>query len=425
MTKKVLNAILPIVLSCALALNSTATYAYDIFADSAAVNDDTAEYSEIEATNDAENCSEDAEERPISETDFAFDATAAITSMGSLVVFNGVKGTDFTYDEEKDIITIKTNTPMTIKDRYNIYSDPHKTSLIIDSRDGANLTLSTVHIYAYVGQLTEENVEDGSAADLEPGRAGIEITGKTGDVIINVQNEGAHEDYLNCIYGGKDRAGIEKNEDHEGQLIIQGSGRLHVNGGWSDPETKRGAAAIGSSDGHSTSNITLNAGRIGCSTTTDYTKYYGGFTNNYGATIGAGTGGTANNIVIAGGYVNCESSFGAAIGTGHGSKGKSSITITGGEVHATAWPPARFRGDIYKDESNEPAGSPSLGVHYDDIKNGASCDITIKDGDIQAVSYFGNAFSCGDKGTFEFYGGSVYCDAGYDTDPETTTGKNS
>ena len=425
MTKKVLNAVLPVMLSCALMLNSTGAYAQGILADPAAANDDLVEYSESEAANDAENGSEDAEELSISEADFAFNATAAVTNMGSLTVFNGVKGTDFEYDEAKDIITIKTDTHLTITDRYNIYSDPHKTSLIIDSPKGANLTLNTVHIYAYVGELTEENVADGSAAGFPAGRAGIEITGKTGDVIINVQNEGAHEDYLNCIYGGKDRAGIEKNEDHKGKLIIQGPGRLHVNGGWSDPETKQGAAAIGSTNGHSTSNITLNAGRIGCSTTSDYTKYYGGFTNNYGATIGAGTGGTANNIVIAGGYVSGESSFGAAIGAGHGSKGKSSIKITGGEVHATAWPPAKFRGDIYKDESNEPAGAPSFGIHYDDIKNGASCDITIEDGDIQAVSYFGSAFSCGNTGTFTFNGGSVYCDAGYDTDPDTKTGKNS
>ena len=391
MTKRVLKTVLPIVLSCAMMLNSTGVYARGIYANPVAVNDDPAEYSELVSA----NASEDAEELSISETDFAFNPTAT-AYLGSLTISGGVYDTDFTYDKEKDIITIKTNTPMTLTDSYAIYSDPHKTSLIIDSPDGANITLNTVHIYAYVDELTDENVENGTAATLPEGRAGIEIKGGTGKVIINVQNKGTHEDYLNCIYGGKDRAGIEKNEDHTGELIIQGSGRLHVNGGWSDPETKQGAAAIGSSHGHSTSNITLNAGRIGCSTTSDYTKYYGGFTNNYGSAIGAGTGGTANNIVIAGGYVNCESSFGAAIGAGHGSKGESSITIKGGEVRATAWPPAKFRGDIYKDESNEPAGAPAFGVHFNDIEN-ASCDITIEDGDIQAIPYFGSAFSCGDK----------------------------
>ena len=90
-------------LSYALMLN-----AKSIFTDPVAANDNSSEYLKSEAANDAENGSETSEEQQITEADHVFD-TMAVSSLGSLSITGGVNGTDFSYDSNNDIITIKTN----------------------------------------------------------------------------------------------------------------------------------------------------------------------------------------------------------------------------------------------------------------------------------------------------------------------------
>ena len=196
MTRKRVNMILSIVLSWALLLNSTVAYAKIMFVDPAVaqeppVEDLEARPAQEETTQAGADASGDGEELPASE-DAVLNPAAYVTGVNSLFITGGVDGKDYSYDKETDIITIQTNTAMTIKDAYEIYSSDHRTSLCIDSPEGANLTLNTVHIYAY--DVTKENIADKTAANLPTGRAGIEITDRTGDVTITVQNRGDREE---------------------------------------------------------------------------------------------------------------------------------------------------------------------------------------------------------------------------------------
>lgn len=416
MLKRVLKSVLTSVLTCALVLNTTASYVQAKNSDFDAESSGVDVVSEVETTDTADDSFD--EEIEVNDDGSVADEDKLLGTMantGTIYISGGTLNTDYEYDSEQNIITILTNKAMTLSD-IKIYGD-HSTSLVIDSPAGANLTLNSVQIEP--SEVTEESIADGSAAKMERGRAGIEITANTGDVVITLKNKGDWTEYTNRVYGGKDRAAIEKNSDHTGTLTFQGDGRIVAVAGWSDPETKQGPAAIGSVVGKSTSNIIINSGRITCTTTSVVDT----IANNYGAGLGSGSGGNATNIVINDAEnVHLQSAFGTPLGAGYGASGKSDITINGSKVYTVTYFTPEQRTEIYAGTTDEPAASAAIGVNADDVKErGASCDITVTGGEITCLPFFGPAFSCG-EGTFKVTGGSVYCDGGYDTDKDTVYG---
>ncbi len=270
----------------------------------------------------------------------------------TFTIEGGTANTDYTY--ENGVLTIKSSTPMTIKN-----SDPNTpTSDRIEINSEANLTLAGVNIEATDGaaiKIADDatfNVniflEDGSKNILKgkegswdnPGFPGIEKNGESDNIgllTISISDGSVGTGKLTAT-GGYYGAGIGGGKNGSASNITISGGEITATGGNS-------AAGIGGGSSGNGSNITISGGEVTAT---------GGYT---GAGIGGGNGGDASNITINGGSViaisNGADYAGAGIGGGggYGNNG-SNITISGGLVKAIGYGGAGIGGGNGGDGNN-------------------------------------------------------------------------
>ena len=293
--------------------------------------------------------------------------TAHAAEAGAFTVDGGVEGTDYTYAD--GVLTIKTATPMTIK---NSNPEIATTDRIVVAKDvSANITLAGVNIdvsgkyYAAAFEIKNDS---------------------TGDVTITLA-----DDSTNILMSGESCAGLQKNGT-TGKLIIcggaKGNGSLEATGG------KRGAGIGGNSGA---TGITISGGTVTAQGGENGAGIGGGQGAGSGITIsggtvtaqggryGAGIGGAGNygagsGITISGGTVTAQGGYqGAGIGGGCIGAG-SGITISGGTVTAQG--------------GHQGAG---IGGGY----RGAGTGITISGGSVKAIAGNDNLNSIGGGKAFE------------------------
>ena len=224
---------------------------------------------------------------------YVFDSSSNTFSAAPLIIYatNGGKltyGTDYTY--ENNVLTIKSDTPITIRN-----TDPStSTSDRIEVAENvlAEITLAGV------------NIDVSSKSDT----AAFKIAyGSFGSVTITLA-----DDSVNKLKSGSNCAGLQMIRN----LYIKGEGELIATGG-------DNGAGIGGGDHGEVSYIGIMGGTVIAT----------------GGSNGAGIGGNQSSrrldIIITGGTVTATGgSNGAGIGGGNESYG-SSITISGGTVTAT------------------------------------------------------------------------------------------
>ncbi len=230
---------------------------------------------------------------------FALGMTAAAENVGDFEVTGGANGTDYTYEE--GVLTIKTATPLTIKNTDS--STPTADRILVAKDISANITLAGVNI-------------DGSLSDDDDDKSAFRIESySTGNVTITLA-----DGTTNMLKSGGGDAGLNKSGDGDdiGRLTIQGgplgTGSLFATGGDE-------AAGIGSGFEMACSNITISGGNITAT---------GG---DGGAGIGGGLKGAVSKITISGGTVTAKGIYGGA-GIGGSYRNGSDITISGGTVIA-------------------------------------------------------------------------------------------
>ena len=289
---------------------------------------------------------------------------AASVTVGAFTVTGGVENEDYSYDN--NTLTIKTATPLTIK---NTDPDTATTTdhIFIESGVSANVTLAGV------------NIEIACMSPLEIAED------STGDVTIELEDNTTNN--LVCKYNSNNFAfaAIQKNGSYSeslgkltiqcahaneqghtcsadcGQLRAKGclagagiggksgqpSANINITGGIIEADGSNFAAGIGGGSMGSASHIMINGGRV-TAKSGNGASIGGGWKGNgndiqvlrgnvdayasiQGCGIGAGDGGTSENITIAGGSVKATSNYGRGIGAQNNSK---NIKITGGSVNA-------------------------------------------------------------------------------------------
>lgn len=186
-------------------------------------------------------------------------------------------------------------------------------------------TSNTVTISAAentTANVTFDNLNISTASNTSS-KAPVSVTGD-GNVNIEIDNTNNLNYYDAQKSVASSHAPLEKNDDAgNGTLTItdkDGNGTLNA------IVSQGNSAAIGSSQGKSTSNITIEGGTINAQA------------ESGGAAIGSGSGGSADGIHISGGKVKASAgATGAAIGSGS-SGSADDIQISGdAKVEANAW----------------------------------------------------------------------------------------
>lgn len=254
---------------------------------------------------------------------------------------------DYSYSEDGagcGWLTIQSSKAMTISSSAE-YVTYH---ILVDSADGADLTLENVNI----------ETSSGYAFCIAEG---------TGNVIITLKG-------CNRLYAGLDYAGLQK--DSSNLLTIQGDGELSAMGGL-------GGAGIGGGSQGNGSDITINGGNI---------KAIASGNSGGGAGIGGGSHGNGSNITITNGKVFAEGGGGAGIGGGSYGDGVN-IIIEGGDITAN------FGGN---------SGSAGIGGG----EGGKAEKIHISGGKITATSWVGAGIGGGSgrEGTDIRISGDAYVD---------------
>ena len=302
--------------------------------------------------------------------------TGATADTGAFTVSGGTESTDYSY--AGGVLTIKTGTPLTIKNTDSSKSTTDR--IVIDSGVTANLTFADVNI-----QLGVKDGTEGVSAVTVPSGATLNLTLADGSVntVIGDTNGKDGSD-------SKSGAGIEASTGATLTISCAHRGEPgHVCGENCGSLTASGAA-WGTSNGYSAGiggksaaggSITINGGNI---------KATGGG----GAGIGGGgwyAGRSGGTIVIKGGNVTANGGFRSAGIGGSGDSG-GSITINGGVVKATG-------------DQNQ--GGAGIGGGRGDGGN-----ITITGGTVTACGAEGGAgigggSSRGDGGKITISGGTV------------------
>lgn len=355
-------------------------------------------------------------------------ARAAVDT-GDFTVTGGTAGMDYSFDSTDHVLTILTDTPLTIGNANPGVATDNR--IKVSGGIAANLTLANVSIDMGNNFLPAFEIEeyrhpqfpdafpdrstttltlaDGTSNTLKsgPGRAGLQKNGMYNSVVIQCERAGAdHTCNDTCgaliATGGRSTgtsassvgggAGIGGGDKSNGYNITINGGRITATGG-TPPSNIGGSngfgggAGIGGGSASNTSagngsNITINGGII---TATPGSEALG---TRYGAGIGGGYFGDGSRITIQGGTVDSTGNSGSA-GIGGGADGNGSdILISGGTVKGT--------GGIYA--AGIGGGSQGYG------------QVTIKAGTVTAVA--GGAAACvgggsGKSGTVTISGGTV------------------
>jgi|GEM_PF-1419566 len=284
------------------------------------------------------------------------------------IIDGGTSETDYSYDtsnSDQQLLTIKSNTPVTIS--RGTSGSPIRTARI-EIADGvsANVTLSNLNISCELDSPFK--IADNSTGNVNITLAGENSLVSTNDAGAGLQKSGDGSSGTLTIAGsgsltatgGEYGAGIGGGGYGAGSNITISGGIVTATGGSSD---NRGGAGIGGGGGYGAgSNITISGGIVTA------TGGSGG-----GAGIGGGCYGAGSNITISGGIVTATGGGGGGAGIGGGGGGYygagSNITISGGTVTA--------KGGDYR--------GTGIGGGY----GGAGSDITISGGSVNASSISG------------------------------------
>ncbi len=289
--------------------------------------------------------------------------TAHAASAGGLTVTGGTDGTDYSYDETKHQLIVKTDTALTLSGKDNAMQ------IYIESGVDANLTLNDIFINRYENNKQSMNSEAAVVIeDDSPATVTLTIKGTNG--------------YL----GGINAPAIQKNGD-QGKLIFKGSTTSKIQIETVAYLTACHGAAIGGSAGKNGANIQFESGRY------DVTSF------TSGAAIGGGNGAAGKNIVINGGTINAylqslsgytlDQQFGAAIGGGYEGNGEN-ITINGGTVTADV------KGkDTSSSGRGAAIGGGSCKDSIDNVNKGVGRNIVINGGTVTATAYHSAAIGGG------------------------------
>ena len=264
---------------------------------------------------------------------------------------SGSSGTDYTYDADQKLLTIKSATPIAIKNTdVSKATDNH---IFVESGVSANVTLAGVNIAC---SLAPFEIAGDSAGDVTVTLA----DGTTNALTVNsnstsaaLQKNGAYSDTLGTLT-------IQCEHVAEDHVCSSACGSLSVSAEYMD-----NGAGIGCEKGsyREAANICIKGGNITARTWN-------------GAGIGGGFYGGASYITISGGNVDAQSmNSGAGIGGGGSAPKKvvSHIYITGGSVTA------------HSNSSGDGIGQGGSG-------KGCS-DIYISGGSVKASSKNGNPIS--------------------------------
>ena len=278
---------------------------------------------------------------------------------------NGLSGTDYTYDADQKLLTIKSATPIAIKN-----TDASKATdnrIYVGSGVSADVTLAGVNIAC---SLAPFEIAEGSTGDVTVTLA----DGTTNTLTVNdnkesaaLQKNGAYSDTLGTLTIRCEHVA----EDH---ICSSACGSLSVSA-----ECMNNGAGIGCEKDRNSeaANICIKGGNITARTWN-------------GAGIGGGTYSGASYITISGGNVDAQSrNNGAGIGGGVSAPKKvSHIYITGGSVTAHS----DYRGD---------------GIGQGGSGKGCS-DIYISGGSVKASSTSGKPISVTPKDQEGEAGKEVY-----------------
>ena len=257
---------------------------------------------------------------------------------------SGLSGTDYTYDADQKRLTIKSATPIVIKN-----TDASKATdnrIYVESGVSANVTLAGVNIAC---SLAPFEIAEGSTGDVTVTLA----DGTTNTLTVNdnktsaaLQKNGAYSDTLGTLTIRCEHVA----EDH---VCSSDCGSLSVSA-----ECIDNGAGIGCEKGYysEAANICIKGGNITARTWNgagigggtyggaSYITISGGNVDAQSDNSGAGIGGggsaiymTVSHIYITGGSVTAHSnSSGDGIGQGSSGKGCSDIYISGGSVKASS-----------------------------------------------------------------------------------------
>ena len=257
---------------------------------------------------------------------------------------SGSSGTDYTYDADQKLLTIKSVTPITIKN-----TDASKATdnrIYVESGVSADVTLAGVNIAC---SLAPFEIAEDSTGDVTVTLA----DGTTNTLTVNdnkesaaLQKNGAYSDTLGTLTIRCEHVA----EDH---ICSSDCGSLSVSA-----KKMNNGAGIGCKKGYysETANICIKGGNITARTWNgagigggtyggaSYIRISGGNVDAQSDNKGAGIGGggsaiymTVSHIYITGGSVTAHSnSSGDGIGQGDSGKGCSDIYISGGSVKASS-----------------------------------------------------------------------------------------
>lgn len=255
---------------------------------------------------------------------------------------SGSSGTDYTYDADQKLLTIKSVTPIAIKN-----TDASKATdnrICVESGVAANVTLAGVNIAC---SLAPFEIAGNSTGDVTVTLA----DGTTNALTVNsnttsaaLQKNGAYSDTLGtltirCEHVAEDHvcssvcgslsvsATVTKNGAGIGSERNEEAAKIYIKGGNITARTWNGAG-IGGGPNNVASYITISGGNVDAQS------------NNSGAGIGGGGSAqkkVVSHIYITGGSVTAHSnSSGDGIGQGGSGKGCSDIYISGGSVKASS-----------------------------------------------------------------------------------------
>ena len=254
---------------------------------------------------------------------------------------SGLSGTDYTYDADQKLLTIKSVTPITIKN-----TDASKATdnrIYVESGVSADVTLAGVNIAC---SLTPFEIAEGSTGDVTVTLAdGTQntLTVNSNSTSAALQKNGAYSDTLGTLTIRCDHVA----EDH---VCSSDCGSLSVsatnvkNGAGIGSERNKDAAKIYIKGGNITARTWNGAGiGGGPNNVASYITISGGNVDALASNSGAGIGGggsaqkKVSHIYITGGSVTAHSNYsGDGIGQGGSGKGCSDIYISGGSVKASS-----------------------------------------------------------------------------------------
>ena len=255
---------------------------------------------------------------------------------------SGSSGTDYTYDADQKLLTIKSVTPITIKN-----TDASKATdnrIYVESGVSADVTLAGVNIECASAPFEIAGDSTGDVTVTLADGTQNTLTVNSNSISAALQKNGAYSDTLGtltirCEHVAEDHvcssvcgslsvsATVTKNGAGIGSERNKDAAKIYIKGGNITARTWNGAG-IGGGPNDVASYITISGGNVDAQA------------NNNGAGIGGGGSAqkkVVSHIYITGGSVTAHgNSSGDGIGQGGSGKGCSDIYISGGSVKASS-----------------------------------------------------------------------------------------